>query len=112
MTIVLNDKPTKILWDGYQGSTPGLVVHREIMRQYGNSEDYTNGSTWGITHLESGRKVDFAKGFMRRKDAESMAKYLAPFCDWTMTEREILEAKPFKGVARDVAAKAKEIAAG
>ena len=100
-------------WKGYLSSTPGLAITREVAKDY-ESDGLASipGDLWTITHIESGYAVDFCHGFVRRKDAEEMAKYLGQYCDWTMGKDGIVRAEPFRHASVEIAAMATAIMAG
>ena len=100
-------------WPGYLSSTPGLAIICEVIICYASKGSMPiPGDLWTITHIESGYAVDLCHGFVRRKDAEEMAKYLGQYCDWTLGKYEIVRAEPFRHASVEIAAKAKAIMAG
>jgi hypothetical protein len=83
-------------WPAYESGVPGLVIHRDITPDH-TSDDLapTQGSTWAVSHAESGYRIDYCHGFARRKDAERMAQLIAPYADWTQDQDAIVRARPF-----------------
>jgi len=112
VTINHKDRVYRQDWPGYLSSTPGLAIIREVIFCYTSKGSMPiPGDLWTITHIESGYAVDLCHGFVRRKDAEEMAKYLGQYCDWTLGKYEIVRAEPFRHASVEIAAMAKAIMA-
>lgn len=79
--------PAKVVYDNvpvevtaYKTDTPGLIVHHNIRRAYGEKHPRV-GKRWVVTHEKSGQGI--FGSFDLRKDAKEFAKRIGDLVDWT-----------------------------